>query len=190
MVKIQKLIFPLVVSLLLVATLANALAITAPYWPGYPLTMNPGESIDLVYDIQNMVGEDDVTIKVEITEGKEIASLTALDIYPVKIKDGISVPFKVSIPKDTPLGTKYKVTASFYSVSNDINKPVQLSTKVIKSFEVFIGQEKKANEPATQEVSGQQVKESKPGSSSSTMIIIVILVILLVWFLLRKKRKK
>ncbi|HLD15546.1 MAG TPA: hypothetical protein VJB94_03120 [Candidatus Nanoarchaeia archaeon] len=184
--KIKKLIVSLALSLLLIVSFASAMAITAPYWPGYPLYMNPGDSISLNYDIQNMVGEEDIVIEAEITEGSEIASLTGSDTYTVKINDGISIPFTVTIPRDAELGSKYMITASFHSASKDINKPVQLSAKVIKSFEVFIGEPKKA---ITQEPTGQAVNEKGRGSSSTLMIILLVVVIV-VWLFLRNKKGK
>ena len=74
----------------------------SPYWEDYPLYMHYGETKIIHFNLQNRIGDKDMTVKATITEGNDIASL---EEQVFTIKAGTSdtmIPVKISIPKDYP----------------------------------------------------------------------------------------
>jgi len=109
-----------------------------------PFTLAPGESKTNYLWLQNMVGEDDITIKAEIVKGQDIASLIGSDTFLVKAhtKD-TQVPIQITVDKDTPLNTSYGVSMLFSEVTSGSGEGVSLGTGIGKSFTVLVISEEK-----------------------------------------------
>ena len=46
-------------------TNVSAFGITSPYWQERPLEVVPGETVDVYLELQNMLGEEDITVVAE-----------------------------------------------------------------------------------------------------------------------------
>lgn len=147
-------------------SLVGALGVSSPYWGDNPLQMYKGETRVVDLNLQNMVGEDDVTFKAEITEGAEIASLDE-DTYTVEIGtfDTI-VPLTVTLPDDYDEG---RIQVEFKTVSADEGGTVSLGTGMVVSFQVL--------------------SFKKPGLSTTAWVIIVAIIALIATILIRRNNK-
>ena len=131
--------------LLVLATIASvsAFGIVTPYWKERPLVMQPGETKDVSLELQNMVGSSDVTIRVELLAGNEIATITDPSTdYLVRQKTAdTNVHLRVNVPSDTAIGSKYTITMSFSTVTSGATASgVKIGTSIEKSFDVVVGE--------------------------------------------------
>ncbi len=118
--------------LLVAASFVHAFGVTTFYWEGNPLVMSPGETIDLFLLLQNMVGEQDMTLKAQLEEGKELATLTDSNlnyVVPYGRKD-IKVNLRITIPRDTSFVGTYHVGVSFTQVLQGEGKMLQMAGAV------------------------------------------------------------
>ena len=131
----------LVVTLFLVVLLVSfvsAFGVATPYWVGNPLEIAPGETSIVLLGIQNFVGDDDVTVKVVLKEGSEIASVLEREyLIKAKTKD-TQIPVTISIPLDLSLvGTSYLIKVSFLTV-NSGEGGISLGTGIDLNFDVVV----------------------------------------------------
>jgi len=142
--KIMKIILPIFLIVILIS-LVNAFGVSSPYWEGNPLTMAAGETKTVNLNLQNMVGEEDVNVKVEIKEGLEIASLKE-DIYTVKSKTSDTfVPLKIKIPREAE-NTSYKLVAEVRTVTpGGEGGAVMLGTGMTVAFDVLVSGKVESN---------------------------------------------
>ena len=178
--------------LLLIIPFINGFGITSMYWDTNPLSLELGQSIDVVLLLQNMVGESDVTLRAELEEGKEIAELTDpnLDyLIPFGRKD-ISVNVRISIPEDSPIDKEYNVVVSFKQIIPNEARTLQLTSAIKKTIPIKIVGEGGVQEPEKPPISVTAVTgEGKVPSQSSYILVGVIFVILAIIFLILKRRK-
>ena len=64
-----------ILSIFLVVELVQGFGVSADYWDGRPLAVYPGETREVSFALQNMVGGGDVMLEVELSSGWEIATL-------------------------------------------------------------------------------------------------------------------
>ncbi len=121
----------------------QAFGVTSPYWKDAPLIINEGETKDIELELQNMVGKEEIILKAEIKNGKEIAELTdSSPIYIVPLgKKDIKVKIKISIPKETK-EEKYELSVLFKQIKKDEEGTIQFSPSITKSLPIIINKEK------------------------------------------------
>lgn len=182
----------MILSFLLLIPLVSGFGITSMYWPGNPLVLEPGQTVDVTLLLQNMVGDEDVTLRAEIEKGKEIAELIDpnLDyLVPFGRKD-VSVSVRVSIPEDTPVDGEYDIVVSFKQIIPNEARTLQLTSAIKKTIPIKIVGEGGIQEPEKPPVSVTAVTgEGKVSSESSYILFGVLLVIFVVVFLILKRRK-
>ena len=169
-------------SLFLFTTLAGAFGVSTPYWNDNPLKMAPGESTIVNLTLQNMVGDDDVTLKAEITNnGQGIASLVnPNEVYLVPLgSDNVNVQVRVTIPEDYAIGGVRKVEISFLEVSGEGSGMVSVSGGFTNNFpvNVVVPEESVLYSPPAEPITPETPATS---SSNKFLIILIILIILLV----------
>lgn len=166
----------------------QAFGVTAPYWKENPLTMAPGETKEVTFTLQNMVGDEDMQATVDLISDKRYVELLGETEYdvPAKTKD-IPVTVKISIPQEISIGTSFPLRIAFRSAAKGTTQQIQLGTGIEKTFDVFVGQGQ-----AVQEVEAPVTpkKEYALLKKPATPALIVIIVVFLIWLLLRKSRKK
>jgi len=155
--------------MLLSLSLVSASGVASTYFGGNPLTMAAGDTKVVDLNLQNMVGNDDVTFKVVVTQGSDIASLSE-DTYLVRAGTSDTMaPVRISLPGDAT--GSYPVTVEFKTVTASEGGGVTMGTGMTISFDVV--------------VAGKVF----PTTTLVIIIVAIILVIIVAWLLLRKKRK-
>lgn len=157
-------------------SLICASGVSAPYWKGNPLNIGPGQTDTVSLTLQNMVGDKDITMQVEITQGQEIASLKD-DKYTAKAgtKD-TEVPVKIEIGPNVTLGKTYTVVVSFASVTPDEEGTVTLGTAVDTTFDVVV---------ADVEAKEQAEETQLPWLLIIGIIVVVVIIVAVIF--VRKK---
>lgn len=158
---------------------SSAVGVVSEYWGGpteKPLYVNPGETKEAIFTLQNMVGDAELTFKATIIEGQEWARLANPDqvyLVPAQSSD-VKVKVLVTIPADTPIGTSQRIGVSFSQVTETDSGQFQFGSAFDKYFYVTI--------PAP---------TAAESSSNNTMLIGiiagVILVAAIIWIVARKK---
>lgn len=172
------LILDFVFAILVLATLVSAWGVSSPYWdkgarePG-PLTITVEEIKIVNINMQNMVGNEDVTVKAEIKQGKEIASLEK-DTYTVKAGTSENAPLKIIAPET--VGT-YKVEIEFKTITSGGTGGVAMGTGYTISFDVIVSEKPKETPKTT-------------GNLILVILIAVIIIITAVVYLIIKRKNQ
>ena len=107
-----------IILLLAMISLISAFGISSPYWQGNPLTMEKGETKTINLNLQNMVGEEDITVKAEITQGADIAFLEQDTFFIKAGTSNTTIPLKITIPSNIKEDNK-TIKIDFKKISND-----------------------------------------------------------------------
>ena len=178
--QMKKLIFlEFVVFLILLVSFVSSVGVASPVWQGNPLRISPGETRTVNLELQNMVGDEDVTIRAALKRGFEIASTKEKDYFVKAGTKDTLVPVIVSIPEDIQVDTTYQVTVSFLTVTPGSSGGVALGTGIDTTFDVLVVELPVALAP------------EKPKLEIFSIIAVVIIltaIILIVWFFLRRKK--
>lgn len=168
-----------VLAFFLLAGLVNAFGVGSPYWKDRPLNMYPGETKTIDLNLQNNVGDNDVTVNVRVIQGEDIASL-AKDTYVVKAKTiDVLVPLKITIPKDAT--EPYYVKVEIRTVSSGEGGTVVMGTGMKIGFDVLITE-------IPEEVK-QREKIRNLVMSAVGIIVVLAIIFFIIYYLLRKKPK-
>jgi len=155
---------------------ASALGVSYAYYDGHPLLLSPGESATVPVNIQNMIGDQDLTVTLKVTSGNEIAS-TSSSSY--KIKANTANTFAnvlVKVPSDVAIGTSYNVMLVLSTVNaNNQGEMISVGTALETNLPITVVAPKE--QPA-------------PAYDSTTMWIITLLVILLIFWIVFKMMNK
>jgi len=173
-IKIVLLIF-LVLSLI---SSVYGFGVSSSYWVGNPLSLAAGETKIVDLNLQNVVGIEDVNVKVEIKEGLEIASLEK-DVYVVKAgTSDTMVPIKIKIPREEA-EEKYDLSVEVKTITSGEGGTVALGTGMVVSFEVLI----------FGEVEETNIRPILIGVISG-LVILIILIVLILKKIKKKKKSK
>ena len=173
--KTKTLYFGILIALLIVP-FVTAFGIVSPYMPSDNFVMQPGETKDLKFGLQNMVGNEDLTLQVSLLKGSEIARLTdTSNTYLVKFgTSDTEVNLKIEVPANVTVGTSYPVIVSFATVTSGASAGgAAVGTGIEKNFNVLVGE-----------------KTEKPANLMWVWIVAVIIVIVIIIVLLSKKKKR
>lgn len=151
----------------------SAAGIVSPYWKDNPLYMNYGETKIVNFKLQNMVGNEDITVKAKITQGNDIASLLT-ETYTAKAgTSNTLIPITITIPKDYDKSAQV-VELEVTTVTPAQGGMVSLGSGWTTSFNVILSE--------------------KPVSKNSLLGLIIILaiaiILALIIILVLLKRKK
>jgi hypothetical protein len=163
----------------------SAFGAGSPYYADNPLYMGAGETRDVTLRLQNMVGEDDVTLRAEVTAGEGVASLTDenLDyLVPIMTKD-VPVNLRIEVPAGVAEGTKYTVAVSFTQVAEEEGRMVQFQGSIGKSFDVIVG----TGAAVTAAAAGEGVEGEGLGL---WWVVIAVVVIVVIYLIVRLRKRK
>ena len=131
-------IISIVTALILISTI-SAFGISSPYWEGNPLTMKPGETKIIDLNLQNMVGDEDITVKAEIIQGEDIISLKQ-DTFFIKAQTSDTIiPLEITIPKEIKDSDRY-IKIDFKKISGEA-QGVTIGTGMSIYFDIVINKE-------------------------------------------------
>jgi len=175
----MKTINMLIIGIIFLTPYLMAFAVSSQYYDNNPLYMKPGESVETFFTLQNVAGETNITVKAEITDGKNIVELSDVsDIYIVPKGEKTRVNFKVMAPSDSKIGDKFPLTIMFKTVTSQGENPIALSSSIGKGFEVIIG------EPS-------RVEEVPIKKNNYLWIdLIVVLIVVIIFVLINRKYAK
>ncbi len=162
----------------------NSVGISAPYWDDNPLYVQPGETKEFTYLLQNVIGNQDVKIKAELEGDPSIIKfLDQNNLYDVPFgKNDIPVKVEIKVPQDSKPGQEWQVGVRFTTTSASTNgNQVTIGTTYSKGFKVIVNELKIV--PIAQNI--------KKGSSSNFLIYIILALILVgVMLIIYYSRKK
>jgi hypothetical protein len=170
-------------ALVLLSSLASAAGVTAFYWTGEnerPLYLQPGETKDIIFELQNMVGSDEISFKVQIIKGSEfIKLLDSNEVYEVPAQtQNIPVKVRVTMPSSAVPGDRHNIGLSFTAV-NPNARGFSLGSAFDKYFDIVVPTEK------------APIVEENTDSNSKTYIYLILAIIILsiiIWFVRRNKK--
>jgi hypothetical protein len=172
--------------ILIVLPLASAFGVTTSYWSGNPLVLYPGETRVIDVQLQNMVGNEDMSLQAEISEGSEIATLIdSSTTYFVQFgKKDVKININVTIPQNATIGQSYNIKIALKQIAEEEGKMVQMTASVGATIPVQIV----AEVPAAPE----QIPPTQPKGFPIlpvTLVLIVLIAIIAALFF-RKRSKK
>ena len=176
------------VFLILLSMNVSAFAITSYYWDEKPLYLEPGQTVEVqAFGLQNMIGGEDITVKVTPGAGQEIAEITDGSlIYKVPFgRKDIYVNMRVSIPEDTKTGTEYDIGASFSKLTENEGRMIQLTTRIDNSIKIIVG---KPPEEIKKGVGEKEVLGE--GMLITMLVLIIVIVAVLIYYFGIVKGKK
>lgn len=151
----------------------SAAGISSPYWKEHPLYMDYGETKVVNFNLQNMVGSEDIMVEVMLKQGSNIATLEKTTYTAKAQTHDTMIPLTITIPEDYNGGVQL-IELEVKTINQDDSGMVVLGTGWISSFNVIV--------------------EEKPVSSTSLVgviiaLIAVIIVAVIIILVLVKKRK-
>lgn len=175
--------------LLVVTGFAVAVGVSQPYWVGNPLKISPGETEVVELTLQNMVGDQDVTLRAILVDGAGIASLPSQADYVVGIgTSDTKVPVTITIPETASIGDTNIVKLSFRTVTPGEADGVSLGLGYEIEFDVLVVE-------ATPEAPSAEIPApTSVGGLSLGWIIgivaLVIIVVLIIIFVMKGKKEE
>lgn len=173
----------LIMSIISGSSFVSAFGIGSAYYKENPLEISAGETKEIIFNLQNGPGPEDITARASITKGSEIMTIDSNDIF-VPVGGSVDVKASVNIPIDAKIGDIYPVEIAFITVTKAGAGTFGFGSSVERSFNVVIV-------PTAEERA--RLAEQKPISSWIIYliigIVIIILIILAILFRLKKKKR-
>ncbi|MBI2043610.1 hypothetical protein HYT25_04445 [Candidatus Pacearchaeota archaeon] len=132
-------IFSVMIGVILISSNVLAFAVSSQYYGNNPLYLQPGESMETFFTLQNLASSEDVRLQARITEGADIIEMTdSSDIYDVPAGEKTRVNFIVTAPASAKKGDSFPVTIMFGTITSG-EGPIALSGSIGKGFNLVIG---------------------------------------------------
>ena len=172
-----------ILSLILISSIISAFGVSSSYWDNEPvrnLMMTRGETQIVNLNIQNMVGDEDISVKAILKEGSEIADLKE-NTFNVKAKTHDTMaPLEIKIPKEFKPGRIIKIITEFKTLAEGENGLVVIGTGMTISFDVIVSEEAPIQFSPIDQIPWRIIG----------LIFAIILIILAIIIILRKRRRK
>ena len=161
---------------------------------GYPdpVKVKPGESINLVLELQNMGGEgEDYSVEYTLSaeEGIKVVSLDNVTIYDLPAGTRERVNFQVIVPEDVKIGNNYTVRGVFYANQKSSNQDNPLGVKTGMAYNIIIQVADTTDD--TNKITPQPVPNTEIPKSSNMgrilALIVLILIVIAVYFYVQRK---
>ena len=127
--------------IVILSSLASGFGVSSSYWKENPLLMYPGETKDVALLLQNLVGDKDMIINVELVEGKEIATLLdKSNEYKIPLgKKDVPINIRIKIPENTDLDENIGVGVLISTIPADFdNRTITLTGRIIQSIPIRV----------------------------------------------------
>ena len=175
-----KKVFLFLIAMILSVNSILAFAVSSRYYEDNPLYLQPGESTETFFTLQNLASPNDVSLQARIIKGEEIIELTdSSEIYYVPTGEKKIVNFIVAAPIDAKKGDVFPVTILFTTMTVG-EGPIALGGSVGKGFNLVIGEPSDFNEDGTLKTNITLIY--------TIVVLIAIATVLGVVFYLRKNK--
>lgn len=171
------------IAMISMASFASALGLSMGPSRDNPLRLSPGESLNFPVNLQNGMSDDEVTVKLSISQGNEIASTSSAD-YVLKARSSDTyAAVSVRLPSNAVVGSEYMVTLSLATMGKSAaGQMISLGSAMDVSFPVKVIQK-----PV-------EKKEEQRLAMTNKLVLVIaaIAIIAILWILLSllKKKKK
>jgi len=173
--KALKLLILAAIMMVGISSFASAMGISIGYWKENPLTLSPGESKEVLVNLQS---EKDATVQASLVSGSEVARFIDAStqyLIPAMNRD-TNAHLLVQVPEDAVVGSEYTVTVAIETTDAG-NGGIALGSALQMSFPVQV-----IEKPAAE--------QAAPTSNSLWVLIGAVVVIALLWALIVRMRKK
>ncbi len=175
--------------IVVLSSLASGFGVSSSYWKENPLLMYPGETKDVALLLQNLVGDKDMIINVELVEGKEIATLLDKSSeYKIPLgKKDVPINIRIKIPENTDLDENIKVGVLIKELPAENNKMIQTAAGIKETIPILVKTESEVPKAP---------KDTELSSRQWDLIWIILIIIIVVgilfeeWRIKGKKKKK
>jgi uncharacterized membrane protein len=160
---------------------AAAFGVVSENWPGNPLKTYAGAEGEIIFTLQNVGGDGDLTVRATLLNGAGIAILEETE-YTVLAgtKDTLAI-VSYAIPENAPQGTEYEIMAQFEAIPPDnAGGVVAIGTATQMRVPIQVGEK-----PLL-----QQAPAVPYASVFATITTILILIIVIVLLIRRRKRSR
>ena len=175
----------IILGILIILT-SSVLGFGVTDWLTGPINVAPGGSHEVVFELQNMLGNEDIIAKTQIKEGGDIASIkegNEIEV-PFGVKKNIHV--LVEIPENYNEG-EYSVSIQFLTSPKQRDGPVQFNTGITKTFGVVVNKNIPVSEALNIPISESPAEQEKAGFGNTGIVaILIMLSILLVIIIIVK----
>lgn len=150
-----------------------AFAVSSAYYENNPLYFQAGRSMDGKFILQNTAGTEDVNVKAEIIDGKNIIQLEG-STFLIPKGGRVDVPYKIIVPSGAKPADKFPISVDFTTVSIKSSNPVAIGSSIRSGFMLIV---------AAETIEYQE----KPSSKNSWYVYIIgVLALIIIVFLINK----
>ena len=168
---------------LLLINFISAFGVGSAYYKENPLQLSAGETVEIIFNLQNMAGSETISAKASIITGADIIELVDKEnIYSVPVGGSVDVRAKATAPADAKIGDIYPIDIEFTTLTEKQPGVFGFGSGVGRVFDVVIipSQEQKA-----------KIEQQKTLVSWIVYLIIaIILIIGILWLILKFRKKK
>lgn len=180
---ICKKFFLVMIAVILVSSNILAFAVSSRYYERNPLYLQPGESTETFFTLQNLASEEDVHLQARIIAGEDVIELTdSSDIYVVPAGEKKRVNFIVTVPADAKKGDTFPITIMFGTITSG-EGPIALSGSIGKGFNVVIGNPEDFNEDGS-------LKTNFLGVTYVAIALAIGIIGMVAFYLMKKQRAR
>lgn len=183
-----KMIVLFVPVLILLSAYANAFGLSTPPWEDKTLRMNPGETKEITFTLQNMAGDADEKVIIDLENGGEVLKITDGKEYyyvPLGTKD-VAINMVVSIPEDAPIGREWDVKMYLKSIiEREEGGMADLTGGMIKTFKIKVVPKQTVPKQAIQPA---ELKPKEKHGVLFGVVAVILIAMVLVLFMIYKKR--
>lgn len=181
--------------MLVVLPLVNAFGLTTPFF-GDIVNLFRGDETVITFTLQSMKSEGDLTVRVELLEGQEVAKFTdGKETYflPAGIKD-FPINLGIKIPDENPK-EKYTIRFSVTEVASEDNKQVKIATGYEKVFYLVVEdkdrpvQSSLPSEPIPQPIVEPPKPQRRDEFIYAVIIIALVVIIYIIYRLVKRHRE-
>ena len=172
----------LLLAVILLTNFVSAFGVGAAYYNENPLLISAGESIEVVFNLQNGPGPDDITARTNLVKGSEILKLTDTGDILVAVGASIDIITEITIPNDAKVGDVYPIEIEFTTVTESGAGNFGLGGSVGRKFDVII--------VPSEEQKAKAEKQKMIFSYLAYLIIGIIIIVIIIRFVFKKKFKK
>ena len=169
-------------SILLIGSI-SAFGVGCAYHKDHPLEMSPGESKEIIFNLQNMAGGGDVTVKSSIDGDLRIIELIDTGEVFIPFMGEANIIAKVTIPVDAETGDVYPIKAIFTTVTESESGSFGFGSSVGRNFDIVIVPT--AEELAKLEKQKERFDSLIPYLTAASIFLVIVMII---WLIKKKKR--